>query len=304
MIERETLGDIIRDLRKRKNMTQEDLAEGICSPVSISRIENGTQMPSSNVLEALLSKLGTSTYQICNIYYKSDKQIAFENKADVVADLLKEGNLDKASCLLENLKEETCDNLLNEQYYLLLLATLKIYKNESAEDIIGILKKSLALTKKDFNYRDFRNVLLTVREANIISLILIAFFNNNQVLDAIYLGEELVTSLDKHGNKLKDYSLIRINAGINLAQCLEKESRYTEALSRCDEVEKISYQLSEHTLLPEILFIKAKQFFFLGDENECKRILQVIYPYMQMINKRSYSGVVKEFARRELNLLL
>lgn len=304
MLERESLGDIIRDLRKRKKMTQEELAEGICSPVSISRIENGSQMPSNQVLEALLSRLGTSTYQICNIYYKSDKQIAFEEKADAVADLFKRGELSDANDMLGQLKEDAKDNALNEQYYLLLLATLKIYQNDSPEDILKILKNSLDLTKSGFDYRDFRNVLLTVREANIISLMLIVLFNDGQTLNAIFLGEELVTNLDKHENKLKDYSLIRINAGINLAQCLEKEGRYKEALSRCIEVEKISYKLSEHTLLPEILFIKAKQIFYLGDSEECKKIVKVIYPYMQIINKERYSEVVKEFAQNELGVNL
>lgn len=38
-----TIGEIIRDLRKRHELSQEELAEGICSAVSISRIENGTQ---------------------------------------------------------------------------------------------------------------------------------------------------------------------------------------------------------------------------------------------------------------------
>ena len=46
-----SLGDIIRDLRKSKKITQEELADGICSSVSISRIENGTQMPSGSTLE-------------------------------------------------------------------------------------------------------------------------------------------------------------------------------------------------------------------------------------------------------------
>ena len=59
-----SLGDIIRSLRKKYKLSQEELADGICSPVSISRIENGTQMPSGAVLEALLTKLGTSTYQL------------------------------------------------------------------------------------------------------------------------------------------------------------------------------------------------------------------------------------------------
>ena len=76
-----SLGEVIRNLRKECNMTQEDLADGICSTVSLSRIENGMQMPSSQTLDKLLDKLGTSTYQICNIYYKNEKQKMFEERA-------------------------------------------------------------------------------------------------------------------------------------------------------------------------------------------------------------------------------
>lgn len=35
------LGEIVRSLRKQAGLSQEKLADGICSPVSISRIENG-----------------------------------------------------------------------------------------------------------------------------------------------------------------------------------------------------------------------------------------------------------------------
>lgn len=56
-MEKNTLGEIIHHLRKKAGLTQEALADGICSPVSISRIENGKQMPSGKVLEQLLARL-------------------------------------------------------------------------------------------------------------------------------------------------------------------------------------------------------------------------------------------------------
>ena len=71
-----TLGEIIYSLRKKAGLTQEALADGICSPISVSRIENGNQMPSSKVLEKLLERLGTGTYQLCNVYYENECQAA------------------------------------------------------------------------------------------------------------------------------------------------------------------------------------------------------------------------------------
>ena len=50
------LGDVIRELRDRLHMTQEELAAGICSVSSIAKIEKGSQMPSGRVAEALLRR--------------------------------------------------------------------------------------------------------------------------------------------------------------------------------------------------------------------------------------------------------
>lgn len=303
-MDRETLGDIIRNLRKRKHMTQEQLSEGICSPVSVSRIENGTQMPSSQILDALLSKLGTSTYQICNIYYKTDKQVVFEKSADEVARLIKYGRIEEADAKLKILKSQIEDNSINRQYYLLLQGSLLIYQNRINEDLISTLKTALELTKPKFCYEDFRNVLLTVREANILSLIMISYFRSEQTLKAIALGEDLLTSMSKTDNPLKDYTMLRINVGINLTQCLEKEHRYKEALDKCVQIENFSFKSSEHSLLPEILFIKAKQLYHLGDIDNCTKIISSIIPYMDIINKKDFSKVVRKFALSELKLSL
>ena len=39
------IGEIIKKRRKELHLTQEQLAEGICEAVTISRIENGYQTP-------------------------------------------------------------------------------------------------------------------------------------------------------------------------------------------------------------------------------------------------------------------
>lgn len=50
-------GDVIRELRSRLHLTQEELAAGICSVSTIAKIESGSQMPSGRVAEALLRRM-------------------------------------------------------------------------------------------------------------------------------------------------------------------------------------------------------------------------------------------------------
>ena len=54
------IGELIRVNRVNKKITQAMLSEGICTEVSLSRIESGRQVPSRGTFEALMEALGLS----------------------------------------------------------------------------------------------------------------------------------------------------------------------------------------------------------------------------------------------------
>lgn len=49
------LGDYIKQKRLDLGLTQEQLCDGICEPMTLSRLENGKQTPSRNRINALCS---------------------------------------------------------------------------------------------------------------------------------------------------------------------------------------------------------------------------------------------------------
>ena len=297
-----SLGDIIRSLRKKAHLSQEQLADGICSPVSISRIENGMQMPSGTVLEALLSRLGTSTYQLCDIYYRSEKQLAFEQEAEGVRSAVAEGNLAEAKKRLACLAKAAEKDNLNMQCFLMLDASVKLADGGEPEAVLRILDEALAQTKPAFDYEDFRSVLLSVREANILSIRAAALSRFGNLPGAIRLGEELMSSLKRHKSGLQEYQIIKINLAFNLAQCLEKEGRYSEAFIYIQMAEELSLNGFEQALLPEIEFGKAKLYHLLGDDGACEAIIRAIVPYMELVRKTEFAGIVRSYAQKELGI--
>lgn len=299
-----SLGEILRSLRKQAGLSQEKLADGICSSVSISRIENGLQKPSGTVLEGLLNKLGVGTYQICNIYYKNEQQRAFEEKAELVTKLISEGNMSEAKEQLAQLADSAKESNTNEQFYLLLDASIQLYEQTAPADILETLKRALALTKPEIDYFDLRNTLLSIREANILNVIVVALIKLDKTIEAIHLGEELMTALKKHESGLKEYQIIKINLAFNLAQCMEIEKRYKEALMYSELAEDFSINSTEQMLLPEIEFIKAKVYHLLGNDEECSRIVRAVVPYMDLIKKTSFAELVKDYAFKELQLTI
>ena len=54
-----TFGEVIRSIRKAKGMTQEEVAEGICSTSSLSKMENGSQVPSRQRFQKIMERLGS-----------------------------------------------------------------------------------------------------------------------------------------------------------------------------------------------------------------------------------------------------
>ena len=51
------LGEFIRQRRLDLGLTQEEVCNGICEPITLSRIENGKQTPSRSRINAILQRL-------------------------------------------------------------------------------------------------------------------------------------------------------------------------------------------------------------------------------------------------------
>lgn len=51
------IGEVIQNRRKELGLTQAEVCENICEPMTLSRIENGRQAPSYNRVKAILHRL-------------------------------------------------------------------------------------------------------------------------------------------------------------------------------------------------------------------------------------------------------
>ena len=145
-------------------------------------------------------------------------------------------------------------------------------------------------------------MLLSVREANILNIMAAALFRCGRPQEAIRLGEELMSSLKRHKSGLQEYQIIKINLAFNLAQCLEKEGRYSEAFIYIQMAEELSLNGFEQALLPEIEFGKAKLYHLLGDDGACEAIIRAIVPYMELVRKTEFAGIVRSYAQKELGI--
>ena len=81
------LGKRLRDLRKRKGISQEKLAELInVDPTTISNIENGKNYPSLINLENLLDVLESSFLEASDFNHKNDQKNLINEITEILKD--------------------------------------------------------------------------------------------------------------------------------------------------------------------------------------------------------------------------
>ncbi|MBM6694103.1 helix-turn-helix transcriptional regulator [Pseudoflavonifractor capillosus] len=307
-MQKNSLGDTLRELRKQKRLSQEDLAEGICSPVSISRIENGNQIPSQPVLEALLEKLGTGLYQICNVYYRSEQQQAFEEKAQAIINLGDEENIDQAWKELEHLQQNCPDDTRSRQLCWLVEATLRLQCHDTApesyplQETMDLAQKALALTRPNFDYENFPNSVLTIFEVDLLHIIVAIWAGMDRNMDALRLGERLYASLKKHESDVVSYQRAKINVVRNLGAILAKMKMYQDALQYIDEAEALSLKNDEHSLLVMIELTRAKIYYLTGRKEECADILKTLAAYTALTKQKTDLSSIQRFAHDKLGL--
>lgn len=92
-------GPLIKQRREELGYSQEDLADGICSVPTLSRIENGERLPSKQHSEMLLQRLGYSDSIIIN--YVDEKTLKLHESKYSIRHEVMCGKLKQARSLIE-----------------------------------------------------------------------------------------------------------------------------------------------------------------------------------------------------------
>lgn len=87
------IGDFIRETRIRKGYTQEEVSYGICTPASLSRIENGMQAPGRYILDKLMERLGMEN-SVFNVFVSKEEMELYERVQEMVRNMA-DGNFEE-----------------------------------------------------------------------------------------------------------------------------------------------------------------------------------------------------------------
>ncbi len=297
-MEKYKLGDTIRFLRKQMRLTQEQLAEGICSPITISRIESGVQFPSENILKMILNKLGQDLNGINLINFS--KNSSLENLFDIAQNFLLKSNFDKTSYIIKEIyQQQNLDTLDKQRLNMLeigLEMALEIKETETTSDVfIDRIYDALKLTNKNIDIFNIDKMPLSLQEINLLSFLAIIFSNNGKLDDAINIDKNLLKCFDFYKIKTLEQNATQILISIHLAQFYEVKEMYDESLDTLEKAINLSKNNVHNPFLCEICFFKGRVLYKKGNKKEGVKLLKDIYPYFKLVDNKNLVYYIEKF---------
>ncbi|MBE6469415.1 MAG: helix-turn-helix transcriptional regulator [Coriobacteriaceae bacterium] len=296
-----TLGETIRMLRRKRGLTQEQLAEGLCSAVSISRIENDRQAPAASLLDALLGRLGSSVDQLCGVYFQSERDERIDRLFQATEKKLKAASPQEAERLIDAFEREVSSSAVHSQMVLFLRAEALLDQGEDDRSR-PLFEESVRATKPSIDLDDFRHELLSVMEAYALGRIVCALSGVDRKREACRLGDELLRCLDSMQTSRSEYAIIKLNLEVNLMSALYSLKRYEESLEMAERAERESIEGQQEVLLPEILFMKARAMGRLGEAVRARAMIRTVIAYMELAGKAEMAAVFRTAAEVELDM--
>lgn len=125
-------GDIFKQIRRKRGLSQTALAEGICTQATISLMEKQNRIPKMNILTALCSRLDISANEIIE-----NDDVSITATFDQIGRLLAERQFEDAQTALQMIKVKNLQNEFDKQRYYYLLGMLQVQNHQFDEAIFN-----------------------------------------------------------------------------------------------------------------------------------------------------------------------
>lgn len=227
----EQFGDIIRARRKVLGLSQEELSEGICDPVTISRIEKGKVAPKKQVYQKLLERVGMTGDRF-ELTIQVERPELFA-EADIACGLMTLGYNKEAEEILEELeKKMEGGDKFSMQYFKSLKATaLYSQKKITPEEHSRLQEEALYLTVPKVSLEKLADWSVSFQEVRTINLLAHSYDRDGRRENGIALLEILKKQYEEKPFSLEYYVACYESIAGNLGNLLGNAGRYEEAIA-------------------------------------------------------------------------
>ncbi len=281
-------GQMIRELRKRKGLSQEQLCEGLCEPPTMSKIEKGRQYPNKKLLDALLVRL-----QECVELRVPLAPSDFE-RAQIERELI--SKVSNHECDLSELAEryKGCSPSMNkreQQFYIFVQAIQAGSIPNNWAYVLPEFERAVQLTIPKYTVgADVTTVMLTSVEFTILNNIAISLWFLERHDEAIALMKQLYAILEDYDMDREEYARRLPMISYNLSMWLGLQKEYAVSLEVAEKGIQCSIKYGKYALLANLLYNKGYTLLMLGKDEEGKAVLKKAFMLMYASdNEKAFS---------------
>lgn len=255
-------GAIIREARLKAGLSQEKLSEGICSTLSLSRIENGTAGVSPSTFQALMAHAGAPCEAFPIFANRTDFDCFYTLKrARFYLDCwqLKEcyEELDK----IENIN--FAENKFYYQEWLLLHCKLQFRSGcGNHHEIYATLLDSLHISRPEIIFSDFRDLLLSLNEIELLVAIAQETLYLNQPKVCLEICTQLSSYLENSQITFLEKGKLLAENAVVYTKFLLSTGEYHTALKVADRFRHQAVINSNDASLHELTFLTGLGYFY------------------------------------------
>lgn len=114
-------GEKLKEIRKRKGLSQAALAEGICTQASVSLMEKQDRIPKMGILTAICDRLGIKSEDIIAV-----EDAGYDQKFERVDHLIVSQQYAEAEQILKNMSVKDLEGDYYKQRYYYMLGTVQV----------------------------------------------------------------------------------------------------------------------------------------------------------------------------------
>ena len=302
------IGDIIRRKREELGLTQADLADGICSVVTISRIKSGKTTPKRPLLCAILGRLDLPEDRYPVWVFKEEQKIeTLQRKLALLNTKFERALPEEKGKFREEAKKlyreletnaEDADPFVRQQ-----IARSKIIMGcedgaytpkEEREKLLEIIR----MTCPKFDPEDIGAGRYSTDELKMLNHLGLTYSMEKNHLEAIMIYRQVYAYIKKNIREIPVKKSQLCSVILNYAKELNAVGSYQKANNLAEEGRRLCLDNAYYYPLAGLLDTLAESFHFLGNQEESVRFYKQAFHLTQIMEDEGGQSAIKLDAKK------
>jgi len=245
---------LIRETRLAKGLTQEKLAEGICSRETIVKLEKGERKPNWFVFNEIMNRLGLESYVQQDDIGSAD-DVVIRQTIEYLLSMLGISNEDELKAGIDKIEAEIQQNTnlgklwssgVGYKYFLQIKSSLLCQgKYKDPKSAVQLAMECLKLTRPNFEIDKIPEYFLAMHEMITINTLASAYFELEGAVKSVEIIQSLKQNMEKNYFATTDirhdkrYKVLLGNLILDLS--------YTEQHDKCLQLSEEALELAKVT---------------------------------------------------------